>query len=171
MKQLRIIISSTRPGRAGASIGQFVAKQAAAETWNVEFLDLAEEQLPFLDEEDVPRNGNYQLAHTKQWAAKVEAADAIVIVTPEYNAAYPATLKNAIDMLFAEWNNKPIGVVGYGFGGGVRATQALTPVLANVQADERGVVNITLGKDAELDGTVSSEAAGDAIRELIASLA
>ena len=80
MKQLRIVVSSTRPGRIGPQVAQWVAGQAPASEWEVELLDLS--SLPFFDEEDMPRNGNYAKPHTRDWASKVFEADAIVVVTP-----------------------------------------------------------------------------------------
>lgn len=154
MKQLRIIVASTRPSRVGGKVAEWVHGLVDTAAWNVEVLDLAAVKLPFLDEEDMPRMGNYQLPHTKEWAAAIDGADAVLIVTPEYNHAYPATLKNAIDMLFAEWNDKPIGVVAYSWSGGAFVLEALEPVLKNVGADIRGTVGLKFGEDVDPSGAV-----------------
>ena len=82
----------------------------------VEILDLAEINLPFLDEPHHPKLGRYTKPHTLAWANDIDTADALVIVTPEYNGGFPAPLKNALDFLHAEWPNKALGMVSYGGG-------------------------------------------------------
>jgi NAD(P)H-dependent FMN reductase len=130
--RLLIVIASTRPGRAGLPIGVWVRDQAVAHGgFAVEVADLAEINLPLLDEPNHPRQHQYTLAHTKAWSAQVAAADAIIFVMPEYNHGYTAPLKNAIDFLYREWQHKPVGLVSYGgVVGGTRAVQQLKPVLA-----------------------------------------
>ncbi len=93
-------------------------------------LDLAEINLPFLDEPHHPKLGRYTKPHTLAWSREIDTADALVIVTPEYNSGFPAPLKNAIDFLHAEWKNKALGMVTYGGGasGGARAGRMLQPV-------------------------------------------
>lgn len=129
---LQIIVASTRPGRVGATVADWVRDRASAHGgFAVEVVDLAEVDLPFLDEPHHPRLGRYVHQHTLDWSATVSRADAFVFVTPEYNHGYPAALKNAIDFLHAEWQHKPVGLVSYGgVAGGTRAVQALKPVLA-----------------------------------------
>lgn len=129
---LQIIVASTRPGRVGATVADWVRDRASAHGgFAVEVVDLAEVDLPFLDEPHHPRLGRYVHQHTLDWSATVSRADAFVFVTPEYNHGYPAALKNAIDFLHAEWQHKPVGFVSYGgVAGGTRAVQALKPVLA-----------------------------------------
>ncbi|MEW1954428.1 NAD(P)H-dependent oxidoreductase [Terrabacter sp. NPDC080008] len=145
MKQLRIVVSSTRPGRIGPKVAQWVAAQAPADEWEVELLDLS--SLPFFDEEDMPRNGNYAKPHTKDWASKVFESDAIVVVTPQYNRSFPAPIKNAIDYLFAEWDAKPVALVGYGWTGASDATADLTKVLTHVKADVVGASGLVFTQD------------------------
>lgn len=130
--RLLIIIASTRPGRAGLPIGEWVRDQAIAHGgFEVEVADLDEINLPMLDEPNHPRLHQYTLPHTRAWSATVAAADAFVFVMPEYNHGYPASLKNAIDFLYREWQYKPVGFVSYGgVVGGTRAVQMLKPVLA-----------------------------------------
>ena len=135
MNQLSIIVSSTRPGRIGDKVTAWVSEQADPGQWQVSVLDLAEIDLPFFDEEDMPKNGNYAKPHTQAWASAVFESDAIVVVTPQYNRSFPAPIKNAVDYLFAEWHSKPIGIVGYGWSG---AVDALPRVEAWLQVvDER----------------------------------
>jgi NAD(P)H-dependent FMN reductase len=130
--RLLIIIASTRPGRAGLPISEWVREEAVAHGgFSVAVADLAEIDLPMLDEPNHPRLHQYTLPHTKAWSATVAAADAFVFVMPEYNHGYPAPLKNAIDFLYREWQYKPVGLVSYGgVVGGSRAVQLLKPILA-----------------------------------------
>jgi NAD(P)H-dependent FMN reductase len=127
MAKIKIITGSNRPGRFNPQPVAWI--KSIAETVpgiEVEVLDLVEINLPFLDETMPPMMGQYEHAHTKAWAAKIGEADGFVFVTPEYNHAYPAVLKNAIDYLFAEWNYKPVAFVSYGaIAGGARAVEQL----------------------------------------------
>jgi NAD(P)H-dependent FMN reductase len=129
---LLVIVGSTRPGRAGLPISQWFTEQAARHDGvNVTVADLAELNLPLLDEPNHPRLRQYLNRHTKAWSALVDASDAIVVVTPEYNHSYPAPLKNAIDYLHQEWQYKPVGFVSYGgVSAGTRAVAALKPVVS-----------------------------------------
>ncbi|MDP9796996.1 NAD(P)H-dependent FMN reductase [Catenuloplanes nepalensis] len=131
MPQLTIIIASTRPGRAGGPVARWFSERATAHGgFDIRVADLAEIDLPLMNERHHPRLRKYELDHTKAWSATVDASDAFVIVTPEYNHGYPAPLKNAIDYLFQEWQHKPVGLVSYGaVAGGVRSAQAIKPVL------------------------------------------
>jgi NAD(P)H-dependent FMN reductase len=135
MPRLTIIIGSTRPGRAGLPIAEWFADRARAHGgFEIEVADLAEVNLPLLDEPNHPRLGQYMHQHTKDWSATVNASDAFVIVTPEYNYGYPAALKNAIDYLQKEWRDKPIGFVSYGgVSAGTRAVQQLKQVVTTLK--------------------------------------
>src|SRR5829696_2856377 len=104
MINVKVIIASTRPGRKGPAVAAWIIERARAHTeMNVEVFDLAEINLPFLDEPEHPRLQKYQHEHTKNWSAKIDSGDAYIIVTPEYNFGYPATIKNALDFLYNEW--------------------------------------------------------------------
>jgi len=129
---LLVIVGSTRPGRAGLPVGKWFIDRARRQPGvNVTVADLAELNLPLLDEPNHPRLRQYVNRHTKEWSATVDAADAIVIVTPEYNHSYPAAVKNAIDYLHHEWQYKPVGFVSYGgVSAGTRAVAALKPVVS-----------------------------------------
>jgi NAD(P)H-dependent FMN reductase len=135
MPNLAIIVGSTRPGRAGAPIAQWFAARAKDHGgFDVTVVDLAELALPLLDEPNHPRLGQYTKQHTKDWSAIVDAADAFVIVTPEYNYGYPASVKNAIDYLHREWQHKPVGFVSYGgVAAGTRAVQQLKQVVTTLR--------------------------------------
>jgi NAD(P)H-dependent FMN reductase len=112
MSKLLIVIGSTRPGRVGLPVAEWFAARAVADgRFDVELADLAELKLPLFDEPGAPFLRQYTKAHALAWSATVEAADAIVIVTAEYNYGYPAALKNALDYLFHEWRRKPLGFV------------------------------------------------------------
>jgi len=98
MPRLTIVIASTRPGRAGRPIAEWFADRARTHgAFDVHVADLAEIALPLLDEPHHPRLRRYEHQHTKDWSATVEASDAFVFVTAEYNHGYPAALKNAVD--------------------------------------------------------------------------
>src|SRR5205814_3953697 len=98
-----------------------------------ELVDLKDLNLPLLDEPVPPSMGQYSKSHTKRWAAKIDSFDGFVFVTAEYNHGIPGALKNAIDFVFREWNNKAAGFVSYGSAGGARAVEQLRQVLAEVQ--------------------------------------
>jgi NAD(P)H-dependent FMN reductase len=129
--KLMIILASTRPGRAGKSIADWFYSHALEhEAFDVEVVDLAELNLPFMDEPNHPRLRQYQHQHTKDWSAKVDAADAFVFVMPEYNYGFTAPLKNALDYLHQEWQYKPVGFVSYGgIAAGTRAVQMIKLVV------------------------------------------
>jgi NAD(P)H-dependent FMN reductase len=132
MDNLKIITSTTRPGRKGISIANWITGLAQQTgKFNVELLDLAAINLPFLDEPNHPRLQQYQHEHTKRWSATIDAADAFIIVLSEYNFGFPAPLKNAMDYLFKEWMYKPVAFVSYGgISGGLRSMQMLKQVVS-----------------------------------------
>ena len=105
MPTLQIIIASTRPGRVGLPVAEWVHAAAVKHGGfdQVELVDLAEWNLPFMDERHHPRLRRYEHQHTRDWSATIDRADAFLIVMPEYNFGYTAPLKNAIDYLAHEW--------------------------------------------------------------------
>lgn len=131
MPLVQIIHSSTRENRQGFPVSQWMEAQARRrKDIDVELVDLREVNLPIFDEPKHPRFGDYKHEHTKRWSATVKRADGFVFVMPEYNNSFPASLKNAIDYLNAEWKFKPACFVSYGgVAAGTRAVQALKPVL------------------------------------------
>lgn len=149
MNRIAIILSSTRPGRAGEAVAHWVLDQATQRgDADYELVDLAEHTLPDLDEPVPPRAGHYTQPHTKEWAGVVAGFDGYVIVTPEYNHSYPGKLKNALDRVYAEWNNKAVGFVSYGSDGGVRAVEALRPVVGVLgMADVSPAVALSMRDD------------------------
>lgn len=135
MPRLSVIIGSTRPGRAGLPIADWFVDRARRHAgFEIDVVDLAEVNLPILDEPNHPRLRQYTHQHTKDWSVRVAESDAFVIVTPEYNHGYSAALKNAIDYLHHEWHYKPVGFVSYGgIAAGTRALQLLKSVLTGVK--------------------------------------
>jgi NAD(P)H-dependent FMN reductase len=151
MIKVAIIIGSTRPGRVGKAVADWV-HEAAVKRNDAEFelVDIQDFNLPLLDEPVPPSQGRYSKPHTKAWAARIATFDAFVFVTPEYNHGICGALKNAIDFLYKEWNNKAAGFVGYGSAGGVRAVEHLRLVMAELQvADVRAQVMLSLYTDFE----------------------
>jgi len=135
MPKLMIVIASTRPGRVGLPVAEWFRERAEEHGgFAVGLVDLAELQLPLLDEASHPRLRLYTQQHTHDWSAMVDDADAFVFVTSEYNYGYPAALKNAIDYLHHEWQYKPVGFVSYGgVAAGTRAVQQLKQVVGAVR--------------------------------------
>lgn len=132
MPRLLIIIASTRPGRVGLPVGQWFEGRAREHgAFELDVVDLAELALPFMDEPSHPRLRQYTQPHTVAWSTRVQAADAFVFVTPEYNFGFNAPLKNALDYLHHEWHYKPVGFVSYGgVAAGTRAVQMLKQVIS-----------------------------------------
>jgi NAD(P)H-dependent FMN reductase len=149
--KVAIILGSTRPGRLGEPVANWVFEIAKKRTdASFELVDLKEYQLPHLDEPIPASAGRYAQAHTKKWAAKIGSFDAFVFVTPEYNHSTSGALKNAIDFLYKEWNNKVAGFVSYGSAGGIRAVENLRLVMAELQvATVRAQVAFSLMTDFE----------------------
>jgi NAD(P)H-dependent FMN reductase len=151
MINVGIVVGSTRPGRKADAVARWVHEIAKKRNdASFEVVDIADFKLPLLDEPMPPMMGQYSHPHTKAWAAKIAGFDAFVFVTPEYNHSTSGALKNAIDFLFREWNDKAAGFVGYGGVGGARAIEHLRTVLAEVKvADVRATVNLSLFTDFE----------------------
>jgi len=151
MVRIAVIIGSTRPGRVGEQVGRWVYELARQrDDAEFELVDLADYNLPLLDEPIPPAQGQYSKEHTKRWAEKIASFDGYVFVTAEYNHGIPGALKNAIDFLFAEWNNKAAGFVGYGSAGGTRAVESLRLVMGELMiADVRAQVALSLFTDFE----------------------
>jgi NAD(P)H-dependent FMN reductase len=131
--KIAVITGSTRPGRKNESVAHWVYGLALTRSdAEFELVDIKDYNLPLLDEPAPPILARYSQPHTKVWAAKIAEFDAYVFVSPEYNHGPSAALKNAIDHLFREWNNKAAGFVSYGGAGGARAVEHLRLILANL---------------------------------------
>ena len=146
MTRIGIILGSTRPNRNGEQVAKWVYDIASRRSdAEFELVDLRDYPLPHLDEPLPPSMGQYHNEHTRQWADKIASFDGFVFVTPEYNHSTSGVLKNAIDYLYAEWNNKAVGFVSYGGGGGARAAVHLRLVAGELQmADVRQQVALSL---------------------------
>jgi NAD(P)H-dependent FMN reductase len=149
--KIAIVTGSTRPGRINIAVARWVLEIAARRRdADYELVDIEDYELPLLDEPVPPALGRYSRPHTKRWAARIGAFDGYVFVTPEYNHGVPGALKNAIDYLFAEWNHKAAGFVGYGGAGGTRAVEQLRLVMGNLLiADVTAQVALSLFTDFE----------------------
>ncbi len=168
---LQVVIGSTRPGRVGPAVADWIADRAQAQTgFDVEVADLAELNLPLFDEPEHPRLGRYAHQHTRDWSAIVDRSDALVFVVPEYNHTFNAATKNALDYLHREWQHKPAGIVSYGgASGGAHASRTLEPVLSALQMRPAGesvsiqAIRERIGADGRLQPTPAMEAAASAM--------
>ncbi len=153
MLKIAVIIGSTRPNRKGEKIAKWFYDIAKKRTdAGFELVDIKDYQLPLLDEPISASQGKYSKEHTIKWAAKIAGFDGYVFVTPEYNHGTCAALKNALDFLYAEWNNKVAGFVGYGGSGGTRAVEQLRTTLSELQiAHVRAQVAISTRTDYDQD--------------------
>lgn len=149
MVKIAIIVGTTRPGRKSEAVAKWVydiAKKRTDATF--EIVDIIDYSLPLLDEPIPPSQGKYSKPYTLAWAEKIKEFDGFVFVTGEYNHSVPGALKNAIDFLYAEWNNKAAGFVSYGTAGGARSVEHLRQIMAELQvADVRAQVMLSLFTD------------------------
>jgi NAD(P)H-dependent FMN reductase len=151
MLKVAMVIGSTRPGRKGEAVAKW-AYDIARRRSDAEFelLDIADFNLPLLDEPLPAASGQYSQPHTRAWSAKVASFDGYVFVTPEYNHGASGALRNAIDFLYREWGDKVAGFIGYGYTMGARAIEHLRLVMAAVQvATVRPQVGLSLFADFE----------------------
>jgi NAD(P)H-dependent FMN reductase len=151
---LQIIIASTRPGRVGPAIARWFYDRAVQEgSFDVELVDLASFALPVFDEPSHPAFGQYEHEHTRRWSESVARADAFVFVMPEYNHSFNAALKNALDYLYGEWRYKAVGLFSYGGAAmGIRAVQAIQPVLVHLKMVHTSDVTASLAVTPVVDG-------------------
>jgi NAD(P)H-dependent FMN reductase len=133
MSKVGIIIGSTRPTRIGPMITKCVLSSITVKhSLDFEVIDLAEWDLPLLNEPEMPAKGEYKYDKTKEWSKKINSKDGFIFVTPQYNWGYPAALKNAIDYLYKEWSQKPAIIVSYANRGGGKAANQLRQVLQGI---------------------------------------
>jgi NAD(P)H-dependent FMN reductase len=133
--KIDLIIGSTRPGRIGPQVADWIIKNLPNDKSeiNYEIVDISLYNLPHFDEPIHPSLHNYKNNHTKKWSEKISEADGYIFLTSEYNAGYPASLKNAIDYLSQEWKEKPVMIVSYGYSGGVSASAQLRQVVQRLK--------------------------------------
>lgn len=152
MLRIGIIMGSTRPNRVCEGVANWVTEQCKNRTdAQFELVDIKDYNLPLLDEPISPAmSQDYTHEHTKKWSAQISTYDAFIFVTPEYNHGPSGALKNAIDFLYHEWNNKVAGFVGYGSAGGTRVVEALRMIMGELQiATVRSQVALSLKTDFE----------------------
>jgi NAD(P)H-dependent FMN reductase len=151
MIKIGIILGSTRPGRNTEAVAKWVYEIARKRTdAEFELVDIKDFNLPLLDEPVPPSMQQYKQGHTKAWAEKIKSLDSFIFVTPEYNHSTSGALKNAIDFIYAEWNNKAAGFVSFGSMGGIRAVEQLRLIMGELQiADVRAQVALSLFTDFE----------------------
>jgi NAD(P)H-dependent FMN reductase len=139
MTRIGIILGSTRPNRNGDQVAKWVYDLASRRSdAQFDLIDLLDHPLPHLDEPLPPSSGRYQHEHTRAWADTIASFDGFVIITAEYNHSVPGVLKNALDYLYAEWNNKAVGFVSYGAAGGTRAAEQLRLICGALQMADVG---------------------------------
>jgi NAD(P)H-dependent FMN reductase len=160
MLRIAIILGSTRPGRKTEPVARWVLDHARQRgDAEYELVDIAEFDLPLLDEPVPPSQHKYSKDHTKRWSEKIASFDGYVFVTPEYNHSTSGALKNAIDFLYSEWNNKAAGFVSFGSSGGTRAVEHLRLIMGELQiADVRSQVALSLFTDFENFSTFKPQA-------------
>src|SRR5205823_15024585 len=151
MTRIGVILGSTRPGRRGEQVARWVMENATPrDDAQFELIDLADYPLPHLDRPLPPSLGQYRNEHTRAWAAVIGRYDGFIMVTPEYNHSTSGVLKNAIDYLYGEWNNKAAGFVSYGSLGGARAIEHLRAICSELQvAHVRQQLSFSLFTDFE----------------------
>lgn len=141
--KLMIIWGSSRQGRRGGVVADWVKNQASADSrFEVDFVDLRELNLPFFDEPTSPFSmkslDDYTHPEGRVWAERVQSTDALIIITPEYNHGPPGVLKNTLDWVGPPWKDKPVGLISYGgISGGIRAVEQLRSITI-----ELGLVNV-----------------------------
>ena len=136
MKKLFIILGSTREGRQGEKVAQWAYGLACRQKeFETELIDLRDWPLPFFNSPISPSMAKeYDSEPARKWGAKIAEADGFVIVTPEYSHGYPAVLKNALDVIYKEWNHKPVAFVSYGWSAsGARAVEQLINVVVDLK--------------------------------------
>lgn len=154
MTRIGIIIGSTRPNRIGPKVAQWAYDEATKRTdAEFELIDVADFELPLLDEPEPASSQNYTKEHTRKWSETIARCDGFIFVAAEYNHSIPAALKNALDFLWVEWNNKACGFVSYGAIGGSRSVEHLRTIAAQMMmADVRSQVMFTFGHEFDDDG-------------------
>jgi NAD(P)H-dependent FMN reductase len=155
MTKLMIVLGSVREGRTGLPIAQWAKAKAEADgRFEIDWVDLKELALPFMDEPNHPRLKKYTKDHTKAWSARVEAADAFIFAFPEYNYSFAPAIKNALDYVFEEWARKPVAFINWGGNsGGARAQAALRIVVTALgMISTRGSVEINFPQKQIADG-------------------
>jgi NAD(P)H-dependent FMN reductase len=133
---IQAVIGSTRPGRFADKPAQWLMERASRRTdLQIELLDLRDHPLPFFDKTKAPAiaGRDYPDDDVARFGQIVDRADGFIFLTSEYNHGYPASLKNALDHVFPEFNRKPVSFIGYGNVGGARAIEQLRLVVIELE--------------------------------------
>ncbi len=179
MSNIVIVTGSVRPNSVNKSVVEMVKKDLEKrDNVTVTVADLATIGLPFFDAPTAPSAEGYEAPHdsVKQWAELVANADGVVLVSPEYNHALSAVLKNALDWLYAEWKDKPAAFVGYGWYAGVNSHANLLAMNANLKLKlGETYTGLAFMKEINPDGSYADEAAANTaikatLDELVAAL-
>lgn len=151
MIKIAVVTGSTRPGRNNIAVANWVVEQASKRSdASFELVDIADFNLPLLDEAMPAAYAQYSQEHTKKWSEAVKQYDGYIFVVAEYNHSISGALKNAMDYLNVEWNNKAAGFVGYGSAGAVRAVEHMRNIASELQiAHVRNQVQLSLFTDFE----------------------
>lgn len=147
-----IIVGSNRPNRIGRSVAEWVMKEMVCDDIDLHLVDLAEINLPFLDEPEIPAHHHYQKNHTKAWSELIQSYEGFVLVFPQYNWGYPAPLKNALDYLYDEWKGKPVSIMCYGGHGGFQAALAMKLVTQGLR-----MYNMSVNPPLDIDDEMFDE--------------
>lgn len=187
LKSIAVVISSTRPNRINPFVADYVAsviKSVPQSTATVELLDIATLNLPLYNEPVVPAElpaddptPHYRFEYTRAWSALVRQYDGFIFVTPQYNWSIPSSLKNALDYVFHEWNEKPAAIVTYGFRGGGKAESHLRQILSGLRlatVESTVALKIVKAEPEERERLLKEgwqkDGADEKIRELFTSL-
>ncbi|WZH35514.1 MAG: NAD(P)H-dependent oxidoreductase [Microbacterium enclense] len=163
--RIGVVLGSTRPSRRSPAIADWILA-APFDGVAFERLDLVDVGLPLLREPVAAAFGRYEEPETKAWSRTIDVLDAVVLVTPEYNASTSAALKNALDHLYAEWHDKPVAFVGYGMAGGVRAVEHLRTITAELgMAGLPRALHVDMSK--VVDGVFQASEADEDARSLM----
>lgn len=151
-KKIGIILGTNRPNRVGKEIAAWVKGKMAKPELTIDIIDLAEINLPFLDEPEIPAMGNYQKTHTKQWSNLISQYDGFVLLFPQYNWGYPAVIKNALDYLYEEWQHKPVSIMVYGGHGGFQGLISMKLVTQGLH-----MYNMSVNPPLDIDNNMFDE--------------
>ncbi|MGE5612741.1 MAG: NADPH-dependent FMN reductase [Bacillota bacterium] len=168
--RIGILVGSTRPGRKAGAVASWAYGRASHRSdATFDLIDLAAYELPLLDEPLPPALGHHEHEHTRRWAAAIDPCDGFVMVTPEYNHSTSAALKNGLDYLFGEWNNKSVGFISYGSNGGVRAVEQLRCMAGELMlADVRSAVALPFAAEfKEMRDFTPSDGAVNALDDML----
>jgi NAD(P)H-dependent FMN reductase len=160
MKNILVVLGSARRGRVADSIAAHItAASASRSDTSITIADLAALNLPFFDNERTPSDPEYVVSDPRvaEWSKLVSSADAVILAVSEYNHTLSAIMKNGLDTLFAEWNNKPTGVVAYGWYGGSNALVTLHEIAKVIKIDIKAETELFFTKDIAPDGGLSQD--------------